>query len=162
MEESRHLRAMRRILFVIMAATILGTATELVLLEHTESTVQWIPLIAFGVISLAMVAVVIRETRGPLLIFRLVMAGTVLTGAAGLYFHFKGNVEFARETYPDLAGYELFKEAIMGATPTLAPGSMVQLGLIGLAFTFRHPALRKAAGPDVTASHKTTTYGDSK
>ena len=36
-------------------------------------------------------------------------------------------------------------ERLTGATPALAPGAMVQLGLIGLAYTFRHPALRSAA-----------------
>jgi hypothetical protein len=43
---------------------------------------------------------------------------------------------------PDVTGWPLFWEAIRGATPALAPGAMVQLGLIGLAFTIRHPALR--------------------
>jgi hypothetical protein len=31
----------------------------------------------------------------------------------------------------------------MGATPLLAPGIMLQLGLVGLLFTFRHPALAR-------------------
>ena len=30
---------------------------------------------------------------------------------------------------------------VSGATPTLAPGAMVELGLLGLAYTYRHPAL---------------------
>ena len=35
----------------------------------------------------------------------------------------------------------LFWEALAGATPTLAPGTMVVPGLLGLACTYRHPAL---------------------
>jgi hypothetical protein len=50
-----------------------------------------------------------------------------------------------------LAGWELFKEAMTGATPALAPGAMVQLGLIGLAWSYRHPAL--VPGGDDRASH---------
>ncbi len=29
------------------------------------------------------------------------------------------------------------------APPLLAPGSMVQLGFLGLAYTYKHPALQK-------------------
>ena len=51
-------------------------------------------------------------------------------------------VEFELEMYPDLAGWKLFKDSMMGATPALAPGAMVQIGLIGLAWTLRHPAFK--------------------
>jgi hypothetical protein len=44
--------------------------------------------------------------------------------------------------YPDLAGWKLFKDSMMGATPALAPGAMLQIGLVGLAWTFRHPAFK--------------------
>jgi len=30
----------------------------------------------------------------------------------------------------------LFREAMMGATPALAPGAMIQIGLIGLLYAF--------------------------
>jgi hypothetical protein len=76
--------------------------------------------------------------------FQWIMVGILLTGTAGLYFHLAGNLEFARETYPGMKGMALLREAAMGATPTLAPGAMIQLGLVGLAYTFRHPALERA------------------
>jgi hypothetical protein len=41
-----------------------------------------------------------------------------------------------------MKGLELFWEAMKGATPSLAPGVMAQLGLLGLACTYRHPLLR--------------------
>jgi hypothetical protein len=50
-------------------------------------------------------------------------------------------MEFELETYPSISGLALFKEAMMGATPALAPGTMIELGLIGLAYTYRHPLL---------------------
>jgi hypothetical protein len=41
-----------------------------------------------------------------------------------------------------LAGWQLFWQAIRSKTPpALAPGVMIQLGLIGLAYTYRDPAL---------------------
>jgi hypothetical protein len=32
-------------------------------------------------------------------------------------------------------------KTITGATPVLAPGSMVLLGLVGFAYTYRHPEI---------------------
>ena len=64
----------------------------------------------------------------------------VLSGVVGLWLHYHGNVEFELEMYPGLAGFELFRESVTGATPTLAPGTMLELGLLGLLYTYRHPA----------------------
>jgi hypothetical protein len=58
-----------------------------------------------------------------------------------MVWHYQGNMEFELETYPSISGLALFKEAMMGATPALAPGTMIELGLIGLAYTYRHPLL---------------------
>jgi hypothetical protein len=61
-----------------------------------------------------------------------------------MYLHFEVNMEFQREMDPALAGMALFQKAILAKSPpALAPGAMIQLGLIGLAYTFRHPALAR-------------------
>jgi hypothetical protein len=65
----------------------------------------------------------------------------VVVGGLGLLLHFKGNIDFELEMQPDASGWPLIWAALKGATPTLAPGAMAQLGLIGLAYTYRHPAL---------------------
>jgi hypothetical protein len=70
------------------------------------------------------------------------MVLSMVAGLVGLLLHYKGNVEFELEMYPDLSGWKLFKDSMMGATPALAPGAMLQIGLVGLAWTFRHPALK--------------------
>ena len=70
------------------------------------------------------------------------MACFVASGVLGVGLHYRGNVEFERELYPALAGMELVRKTLTGATPVLAPGSMALLGLVGLCLTFRHPALR--------------------
>ena len=47
------------------------------------------------------------------------------------------------ESQPTLAGMALFWEAIRAKTPPLlAPGAMVQLGLLGLVYTYKHPMLK--------------------
>ncbi len=45
-----------------------------------------------------------------------------------------------------MRGFALLWAALHGATPALAPGALAHLGLIGLATTYRHPALRRNAG----------------
>ena len=69
----------------------------------------------------------------------------VLNGAIGVGLHFRGNVAFELEKYPSLSGFELVRKTMTGATPALAPWTMVMLGLIGLAHTYRHPRLRPSA-----------------
>lgn len=118
-----------------------GTAVELLLLEHTESTAQFVPLVALGLGIIAAALAVARPSPWVLQGFRLVMAGFVIAGPVGLYLHYRGNVEFELEMYPSLRGLELVWKALTGATPALAPGVMVLLGLMGLVSTYEHPAL---------------------
>jgi hypothetical protein len=40
----------------------------------------------------------------------------------------------------------LVSKTLTGATPVLAPGSMSLLGLVGLAFAYRHPVLQSQPG----------------
>ena len=63
-----------------------------------------------------------------------VMTLFVASGTIGVFLHYRGNVEFELEMVPALGGLLLFQEAMTGATPVLAPGAMVQLGLLGLVY----------------------------
>ena len=81
----------------------------------------------------------IRVLQGTMILF-------VLSGLAGFILHYQGNAEFELEMYPSLKGMKLFWEAIQGATPTLAPGTMIQLGLLGWVYTIRHPQLGSSKG----------------
>lgn len=122
-----------------------GTGAELLLLDHFEDWQQWIPLVllAIGLVSGAVAG--LRPRRRSLSAFRVVTAAFVAAGFVGLYLHYAGNVEFEREMYPALAGQDLVWEALRGATPALAPGTMIGLGFLGLLFTYRHPALSQGA-----------------
>ena len=123
-----------------------GTAVELVLLEHYDGAWQWAPivLLAASLLVLAWHAAP-RGRRAGVLAFRATMLVFVVSGIAGTLLHYRGNVEFELEREPSLAGLRLFWEAMRGATPALAPGTMIQLALVGLAYTFRHPALAPRA-----------------
>jgi hypothetical protein len=75
------------------------------------------------------------------------MVLSLVSGVLGAWLHYRGNVEFELEMEPALRGLTLFWRAMRGATPALAPGTMIQLGLVGLAYTFRHPALAPRGVP---------------
>lgn len=132
--------SLRQIVLALVIFGMIGLIVELLLLRHTDSFAKWIPLISLiaGTISASVVA--FRPGPRSLRVFQIVMAGFVIVGALGLYFHFRGNVEFALERSPSASGFGLIWKALTGATPTLAPGAMAQLGLFGLAYAYRHPA----------------------
>lgn len=138
---SSTLAVLRRVLLGILVFALLGTGIELLLLEHTEDAWQLSPLVLIG-LSLAVLAWhAVRRGRLSLRVFQLTMLLFLGSGIAGFLLHYGGNVEFEQEMTPALTGNELFRRAMMGATPALAPGTMIWLGLLGLAYAFRHPAL---------------------
>jgi hypothetical protein len=60
-----------------------------------------------------------------------------------MVLHFKANIEFQSEVDPSATGWPLWMKAIRAkAPPALAPGVMIQLGLLGLVYTFKHPAMK--------------------
>jgi len=132
----------RRILLAILALGMAGTLTELILLKHTEDLIQWVPLALLGTGAAVLVWHSVSKGGASLRLMRWVMCGFIAAGMAGVYFHFQGSAEFKLESKPALTGMALFWEAIRAkAPPLLAPGSMVQLGLLGLAYTYKHPML---------------------
>jgi hypothetical protein len=139
---------LRWMLLSVLSVGLLGLGTELLLLKHVESPTQ---LIAPGLIAVALLIVVwhvLERGPGSILALDSVMVLFVAAGALGMYYHYAANVEFQREVDPSLAGTALFWKAIAAKTPpALAPGAMAQLGLIGLAYTFRHPARRSHHAP---------------
>lgn len=138
---------LRRLVLAIVLLGIAGVGVELVLIEHYESWQQAIPLAALGLGFLLGAVVAVRPGRAAVRSFQALMGAFVAAGLAGLYLHYIGNLEFELERDAGLRGTALVWEALRGATPALAPGAMIQLGLLGLVFAFRHPALVRGAGP---------------
>jgi hypothetical protein len=133
--------ALRRVLLALVALGAGGLGLDLLLLEHFESAWQFTPLVLLGGVLAGTAALVRWPTARAVRLFRGLMGLCVAAGLLGLYLHYRGNVEFELERDPLRRGFALFWEAIRGATPALAPASLSQLGLLGLASTFRHPAL---------------------
>ena len=132
----------RAFLLTIFILGSVGSGAELLLLNHLESLLQWIPVVLILLSFLVLGWHAVRRTRASARAIQGVMIAFIAAGLAGFYFHYQGSAEFKLESNPSLAGWQLFWEAIRGkAPPALAPGVMIQLGLIGLAYTYRHPGL---------------------
>jgi uncharacterized membrane protein len=128
---------LRRWILVILVLGLLGTVTELVLLEHYEQPLQFVPL----VLIVAAVSVLWWEFRQRDLASRratqIVMALFVLAGFVGFAAHFRGAAEYQLELDPDMSIWQLLEKILRAkAPPLLAPGMMLQLGLLGLAYVF--------------------------
>jgi hypothetical protein len=126
----------RRVTLIILVVGMVGILIELLLLEHFEDTLQLLPVGLLGLGLLALVWHARSPTRTSTRALRAIMVLFLVSGVLGVFLHYRGNVEFERERRPEVGGWTLFREAMMGATPALAPGAMVQLGLLGLLYTF--------------------------
>ena len=136
---------MRGMLLVILVLGVAGTGAELLLVGHFEDTWQLVPLVLFALALIAVVWHRLSRGAGAVRFLQMVMAAFLVSGGLGVYLHYQGNIEFELELDAERSGFALFKEAMSGATPVLAPGSMALLGMIGLVYTHQHPMLRRAA-----------------
>jgi hypothetical protein len=142
------LQRLRRFLLLLLGAEMIGVGAELLLISHWEDWWQRTPLVVLtgGLVVLCghVICPNVTSTRA----FQLVMLVFILTGALGMWLHYDGRVEFRLELDPSLAGWKLFRAAMTGSTtpPVLAPGMMIQMGCMGLACIYRHPAC--AAQPE--------------
>jgi hypothetical protein len=130
------LNNVRRLLFGVLSLGMIGTGTELLLLDHFESWMQLVPLALLAVALIVLLWVALAAAPAATSLFQLVMALFVAAGLLGLVLHYRGAEEFQREVDPTLSGRALFWKTVRAkAPPALAPASMIGLGLIGFAYT---------------------------
>ena len=140
----------RRLLLALLVIGLIVTGADLMLIDHHEDVWQSIPLVLVG---LALVVVVWHLMARDAVSLRALQAAMVLfiaAGAAGIVLHYRGNMAFQLEMDPTQSRWTLFNKVIRATTPpALAPAAMAQLGLIGLIYTYRHPAFGASRGiPD--------------
>jgi len=130
------LTVVRRALVFILVVAMAGILVELLLIEHFEDAWQLVPLclLGLGLGSLGWNVLAPGAASGR--VWRALMGLFIVAGLIGFYMHYSGNVEFELEQNPNATRWVLFREAMMGATPALAPGAMIQIGLIGLLYAF--------------------------
>ena len=125
----------RRLLVGTLTAGILGTGAELVLLGHFETPYQMLPLVLLALGAAAIAWQLLAPRAASVRALQAVATLFLAAGLVGIGLHYSGNEAFELEMYPDRIGVELIREALAGATPVLAPGSMALLGLVTLAYT---------------------------
>ena len=139
--ESGPLSTIRNILLWSLLAGSAGTLLELLLIGHDEMAAQFAPLVLLGIGIVAAAWTLIAPRPAAIRTLQILMVVFVASGLLGVVLHYKGNEAFELEMSPSRTGLSLMSKTLTGATPVLAPGSMCLLGIVGLAFTHRHPAL---------------------
>lgn len=138
--ESETLASIRKLLLGALAVGVMGMVGELILLRHIDMPAQWIPL----TLLTAAFPILIWHAKSPssatVRTVQALMLCFIAAGILGVGLHYNGNVEFERELNPSEHGWTFIRKTVAGATPVLAPGSMVLLGLVGLAHAYRHPS----------------------
>ena len=134
---------MRGWLLAILVMEMIGTGAELVLIGHFEDPWQWLPISLMATALFVLCWFGLSRGRAPLRCLRVLMLLFIVSGGIGTVQHFRAKAAFQREVSPSLRGMELFWTAMKSvAPPALAPGVMIQMGLLGLVWMHRHRALQ--------------------
>lgn len=136
--------ARMRLMVGLIALFVMGAVvTELFLLKHFEDWRQLLPFAMAGLGAATLLVQLIRPTAAGVTALRVLMVVMIATGLLGVYFHYAGNLEFQMEMDATQRGWALMKRILEAKTPpALAPGALVQIGLLGLLYTYRHPSLK--------------------
>jgi hypothetical protein len=132
-----HVELLRRWVLGVLVLGLAGTVTELVLLEHYEHALQVVPLVLILAAIAAIAWQVVRNDDASLRTLAVIMVLFVLAGFAGVAAHFRGSAEFQLDLNPSISTWELVEKVMRAkAPPLLAPGMMLQMGLLGLAYVY--------------------------
>jgi len=129
----------------VLVIGLLGLVTELILLEHYEQPMQLVPLALIVLGFAAIIWHVTQRDAASLHVLQIVMVLFVLSSFLGVVAHFLGSAEFQLELDPEMSTRELVEKVLRAkAPPLLAPGMMMQLGLLGLAYAFTDARYRRS------------------
>jgi len=136
------LSTIRHALFAVLVFGLAGPGVELVLLEHYEDPLQFVPLVLVAVALAVAVWHHLAQSATSIRVLRATMTLFLVAGVVGAGLHYRGGAQFQLEIDPSQSRWQVFKKVMRAkAPPVLASGLMVQLGLLGLVYAYRHPAL---------------------
>lgn len=136
MSAQERLDRLTTLLYGLAAFIFAGTIVELFAAKHFSDPVQLVP---FALCAVGLVLVMLawkRPTRRIVQILRLDMALTATATLLGIWKHIEGNIGFAREMHPDVAGLPLVQAALTGRAPLLASGALAISATIALLATY--------------------------
>lgn len=137
---------LRRGILAVLVFGCVGLLGELFLLEHYTEINQLPPLVLVSLTLLTVIWHWTSASHASLRALQTLSLLLILAGALGVYLHFGSNYEFERELEPELSGMPFWTEVIRGATPLLAPGTLIQFGLLGLLYAYRYPTPKASRG----------------
>jgi hypothetical protein len=147
-EAAGHVEALRGWILAVLALGLAGTVVELILLGHYEQPMQLVPVALIVLSAASLLWNVVSRDATSLNALMIIMALCVLASFVGVVAHFYGSAEFQLELDPSIGGWDLLVKVLQAkAPPLLAPGMMMQLGLLGLAYVFsdKHYRARTAS-----------------
>jgi predicted membrane channel-forming protein YqfA (hemolysin III family) len=131
-------QTLRRFALALCLLGVVTTPIELVLMHHYNDKDQIMPFVFLGLAAIGIVAAWFRPSAKVLRGVRVLMVLVVLGSGIGVMEHLKANYRDA--TRGGGAAPNLIEMVLTGFAPLLAPGILAQVGLLGLAFTYKHPA----------------------
>ncbi len=127
----------RRIILGVLLLGMTGSLVELSLLGHYEDITQWIPLAALALGILAVMLQLAHPRPWTLALVQVLMAAFIMSGLLGVYFHYRGSREFQLEMDPTMTSAHLILKILQAKSPpTLSPGILVQMGILGLGYAY--------------------------
>jgi hypothetical protein len=144
--EGDHVEVLRLWILGVLLLGLLGTVTELMLLSHYEQPLQLVPVVLIALAIVSLLWQWLMRDMASLNVMLVVMALSVVAGFVGVLAHFEGSAEFQRDLDPSMGTWELLEKILRAkAPPLLAPGMMIQLGLLGLAYGLSDARYRERA-----------------
>jgi hypothetical protein len=135
---------LRQLLLALLLFALAGIAVELLLLRHYEDAWMLAPFVVSAIAAAATLVRLVRPGAASVRWLRASMLLLLAAGAAGVWLHYAGGLEFQTDMDPTLSRSQLFWKVLhMQAPPALAPGVLVQLGLLGLIATYKDPLASK-------------------
>jgi hypothetical protein len=117
---------------------------ELLLLRHLGSPSELVPLVLIGLALVILSWHAVKQHRASVRAVQAIMGLFLVAGVAGIALHYQSSMEFKLETNSALSGWSLFWTVMSAKSPPpLAPGAMIQLGLVGLAYTYQFSSKSK-------------------
>ena len=140
------LQIVRRILLITVISAIIAVEIELLLLDHVKPIMQLVPVFLMAAGLLAIIWYGFTRSRESMKAFQIMMILSIATGLLGIFVHLGFSATDAIKKDKTLQGMPLIRAALTGVAPPFAPAALIQIGLVGVAYTFRHPALIECRG----------------
>jgi len=138
----------RRWVLGVLVLGLVGTVTELILLEHYEQPLQFVPLVLVALAFIAIGWYLRQRDLTSLRALQILMGLFVFAGFLGMAAHFRGSAEYQLELDPEMGTWDLLLKIMHAkAPPLLAPGMMMQMGLLGLAYAYTDARYRRSESP---------------